>query len=82
MEKCQQEKLAAETIDVTMPGKKASKGGLHPLNVVLDDIIDIFQSMGFDIVGDHGCGLRKSVGRHSRRYDGKRDRSQADLPSL
>ena len=46
----QKEKLAAETIDVTMPGKKTSKGGLHPLNVVLDDIIDIFQSMGFDIV--------------------------------
>ena len=46
----QREKLAAETIDVTMPGKKAAKGGLHPLNVVLDDIIDIFQSMGFDIV--------------------------------
>ena len=46
----QKEKLIAETLDVTMPGKKAAKGGLHPLNVVLDDIIDIFQSMGFDIV--------------------------------
>ena len=46
----QKEKLAAETLDVTMPGKKADKGGLHPLNVVLNDIIDIFQSMGFDIV--------------------------------
>ena len=46
----QKEKLVAETLDVTMPGKKAAKGGLHPLNVVLDDIIDIFQSMGFDIV--------------------------------
>jgi len=46
----QKEKLVAETLDVTMPGKKAAKGGLHPLNVVLEDIIDIFQSMGFDIV--------------------------------
>ena len=46
----QKEKLIAETLDVTMPGKKAAKGGLHPLNVVLEDIIDIFQSMGFDIV--------------------------------
>ena len=49
-ETLQKEKLAAETLDVTMPGKKASKGGLHPLNVVLNDIIDIFQSIGFDIV--------------------------------
>ncbi len=46
----QQEKLAAEKLDITMPGKKDAPGGLHPLNVVLDDIIDIFQSMGFDVV--------------------------------
>ena len=43
-------RLAAETLDVTMPGTKAKIGGLHPLNVVLDDIIGIFQSMGFDVV--------------------------------
>jgi len=49
-EALQKKKLAAETLDVTMPGKKEAKGGLHPLNVVLEDIIDIFQSMGFDIV--------------------------------
>ncbi len=48
--KLQNEKLAAEKIDITMPGKKAVKGGLHPLNVVLNDIIDTFQSMGFDVV--------------------------------
>ena len=46
----QKAKLAAEKLDVTMPGKKVKSGGLHPLNVVLDDLIDIFQSMGFDIV--------------------------------
>ncbi len=43
-------KLKEETLDVTMPGKKVKSGGLHPLNVVLEDIIDIFQSMGFDVV--------------------------------
>ncbi len=46
----QKEQLKAETLDVTMPGKKTASGGLHPLNVVLDDIIDIFQSMGFDVI--------------------------------
>lgn len=54
MQTLQEEKkaarLAAETLDVTMPGTKAKIGGLHPLNVVLDDIIGIFQSMGFDVV--------------------------------
>ncbi len=46
----QKGQLSKETLDVTMPGKIGATGGLHPLNVVLDDIIDIFQSMGFDII--------------------------------
>ncbi len=43
-------KLAEETLDITLPGKAAVNGGLHPLNAVLEDLIDIFQSMGFDVV--------------------------------
>ena len=43
-------RLAEERIDVTMPGKKPTVGSLHPLNSVLDELIDIFQSMGFDVV--------------------------------
>ncbi len=43
-------KLQAETIDITMPAKTAKVGRLHPLNTVLNDMIDIFQSMGFDVV--------------------------------
>lgn len=43
-------RLAAEKIDVTLPGEQPAKGGLHPLNVVLENLIDIFQSMGFDVV--------------------------------
>lgn len=49
-EKAAAEKLKAEKIDITMPSKPAVSGGLHPLNTVLDDMIDIFQSMGFDVV--------------------------------
>ena len=44
------QKLAAEKLDITMPGKKGKIGGLHPINTVLNDMIDIFQSMGFDVV--------------------------------
>lgn len=43
-------KLKAETVDITMPAKKRETGKLHPLNTVLDDMIDIFQSMGFDVL--------------------------------
>ena len=43
-------RLEAERLDVTMPGKRRPAGGLHPLNQVLEELIDIFQSMGFDVV--------------------------------
>lgn len=48
--KAREEKLKAETIDITMPAKEVKPGKLHPLNTVLDDMINIFQSMGFDVV--------------------------------
>ena len=48
--KAQEAKLIEETIDITMPAKEIKSGKLHPLNTVLDDMINIFQSMGFDVV--------------------------------
>ena len=46
----QEEKLKKETIDITLPAKVKKTGKLHPLNTVLDDMINIFTSMGFDVV--------------------------------
>lgn len=46
----QLKKLQEETIDITLPHKELKVGKLHPLNTVLDDMINIFQSMGFDVV--------------------------------
>ncbi|MCQ2450049.1 MAG: phenylalanine--tRNA ligase subunit alpha [Clostridia bacterium] len=48
--KAAEEKLKAETIDVTLPGKASKPGHLHPLTGVTNDMIDIFRSMGFDVV--------------------------------
>ncbi len=44
-----EEKLASETIDVTMPGKTLTVGKKHPLNVVLDEFKEIFLGLGFSI---------------------------------
>lgn len=44
------EKLAAEKVDVTMPGKRQPLGKKHPLTIVLDEITEIFLGMGFDCV--------------------------------
>ncbi|MBR6401630.1 MAG: phenylalanine--tRNA ligase subunit alpha [Firmicutes bacterium] len=42
-------KLAAETIDVTMPGKVPEMGHLHPMTTVIENIKSIFIGMGYEI---------------------------------
>lgn len=41
--------LNREAIDVTMPSKGMPRGHKHPINVALDEIIEIFLGMGFKI---------------------------------
>jgi phenylalanyl-tRNA synthetase, alpha subunit len=41
--------LSGERLDVTLPGTIPEMGRRHPLNIVLDDIKQIFLGMGFDI---------------------------------
>lgn len=45
----QQAKIAAESIDITLPGKHCGLGKLHPLSIVENEVKDIFMGMGFDI---------------------------------
>lgn len=46
----QNAQLAAETLDVTMPGNTQPLGKKHPLSIVLDEVREIFMGMGFDVV--------------------------------
>ena len=41
------QKLAAESLDVTLPGRGLGKGGLHPVTRTLDRIEQLFHSLGF-----------------------------------
>ncbi len=43
-------KLAAEAIDVTIPGEDVKMGHQHPMNMVLQEIKDIFVGMGYQVV--------------------------------
>ena len=43
------EKLAAETIDVTLPGRGQKLGGLHPVTKTIERISQFFEGIGFDI---------------------------------
>ena len=45
-----QEQLQKETIDITLPGTKIKRGSKHPVNRVIEEIEDLFVSMGYDVV--------------------------------
>lgn len=44
------ERLEKERIDVTLPGRVIPEGSKHPLSLVLEEIEDIFLSLGFEVV--------------------------------
>lgn len=43
-------KLEKEKIDITLPGTKISRGSKHPINRVIEEIQDLFVSMGYDVI--------------------------------
>ena len=43
-------KLESEKIDVTLPATKIGVGTIHPITKVINDIEEIFISMGYDVV--------------------------------
>ena len=43
-------KLESERIDVTLPSEKLIRGSKHPLNRVIEEVEDLFVSMGYDVV--------------------------------
>jgi len=42
-------RLAAETVDVTLPGRRVDRGGLHPVTVTMRRIEQMFGKLGFDV---------------------------------
>ena len=43
-------KLASERLDVSLPGRGQSSGGLHPVTRTLDRIASLFGTIGFEVV--------------------------------
>ena len=48
--KALEERLAAEAVDVTIPGKAPKLGHKHPMYLALDELKDIFIGMGFTVL--------------------------------
>ena len=51
--------LEAEALDVTLPGKRVKGGHKHPMDIVIDELKDIFIGMGFEI--DDGPEVEESI---------------------
>jgi phenylalanyl-tRNA synthetase alpha chain len=45
-------RLEEEAVDVTRPGVEPWSGSLHPLSIVLEEVVEVFHGMGFSVA--HG----------------------------
>lgn len=48
--KALEDRLKAEALDITVPGKPVKEGHRHPMYIALDEIKDIFIGMGFTVL--------------------------------
>ncbi len=48
-EQIKEQQLKDEIIDISLPGRMISTGGLHPITETMDFLKDIFIEMGFDV---------------------------------
>jgi len=44
-----EEKLKAEAVDITLPGKEINTGSIHVLNKIVEEIEDLFIGMGYEV---------------------------------
>jgi phenylalanyl-tRNA synthetase alpha chain len=49
-QKLMQQKLADESLDVTLPGRQQRRGYKHPITQVTEEIVTIFAALGFGVV--------------------------------
>lgn len=48
-EACKAERLQAERLDVTLPGRRNPLGTKHPITLVIEEVADIFAGLGFQV---------------------------------
>ena len=44
-----EERLATETLDLTLPAPDAPRGSVHPVSQVMDELAEIFADLGFTV---------------------------------
>lgn len=60
-------KLKEDTIDITLPSEEIRTGSIHPFNRIIEEVEDLFVSMGYDVISgnevetDEYCFKRLNV---------------------
>ena len=49
LERVKNERLQSERIDVTLPGRNQQVGTKHPINLIIEEVCDIFAGLGFSV---------------------------------
>jgi phenylalanyl-tRNA synthetase alpha chain len=44
-----EQRLQAQAVDVTLPGRGEQRGGIHPVTLAMQRAVDIFSRLGFDL---------------------------------
>jgi phenylalanyl-tRNA synthetase alpha chain len=42
-------RLQSERVDVTLPGRRSTKGSKHPVTLIIEEVCDIFAGLGFGV---------------------------------
>ncbi|MGH7846447.1 MAG: phenylalanine--tRNA ligase subunit alpha [Candidatus Binatia bacterium] len=48
-EKEKEKILREERVDISLPGSRLERGHIHPITLIMDEIIDVFWGMGFEV---------------------------------
>jgi phenylalanyl-tRNA synthetase alpha chain len=73
-----QKQLESETLDVTLPGTASPIGSRHPLQIVLEDLKNIFRGMGYTVVDGPEVEETKYVFDMLNTLDGHPAREEQD----
>jgi phenylalanyl-tRNA synthetase alpha chain len=71
-------RLQNESLDITLPGTKRAIGSRHPLGIVLDELKEIFTSMGYTMVYGPEVEETKYVFDLLNTFDGHPARDEQD----
>ena len=76
-----QAQLAAEALDITLPGRAQEHGGLHPVTLTLQRVVELFHGMGFEVAD--GPEIRRRFPQFpSLEYSCKSPHVRCKIPSI